>query len=110
MLDEDRIERDMHAGLDAKAVAFKNGLALILQSPNLEGLLLRLHSGYERRRIRARDTMQELKKVWPSYSKSLTAAELDRQFDLNHVLRAAEHDEHLRRLLEILGLWVRTGP
>lgn len=105
LLDEDRIERDMQAGRDAKAVASKNGLDLILQSPNLEGLLLRLHSGYEQRRIRARDTMQELKKVWPSYSKSLTAAELDRQFDPSNVLRAAEHDEHLRRFLEVLELW-----
>ena len=96
LLDEDRIQQDMQAGRDARAEASRNGLDLILQSPNLEGVLLRLHSGYERRRIRARDTMQELRKVWPSYSKSLTAAEWDRRFDLTHVLRAAEHDEHLR--------------
>ena len=107
LLDEDRIQQDMQAGRDGKAEASKNGLDLILQSPNLEGLFLRLHSGYERRRILARDTMQELKKVWPSYSKRLSAAELDRQFDLTHVLRAAEHDEHLRRLLGVLGLWKR---
>ena len=105
LLDEDRIERDMQYGRVAEAVASKSGLSIVLQRPNLEGLLLRLHSGHERRRIQAQDAMQELQKVWPAYSKSLTAADLDRRFGLTDVLRAAEHDEHLRKLLEVLGLW-----
>ena len=104
LLDEDRIERDMQYGRDAAATASINGLDLILQSPNLEGLLLRLHSGYERRRIQAQDAMKELQKVWPAYSKSLTAAQLDQRFGLSDVLRAAEYDGHLRKLLEMLGL------
>ena len=65
LLDEDRIRQDMQAGSDARAEVSRNGLDLILQSPNLEGLLLMLYSGYERRRIRAQDAMQELKRCGP---------------------------------------------
>ena len=39
-----------------------------------------------------------------AYSKSLTAAQLDQRFGLSDVLRAAEYDGHLRKLLEMLGL------
>ena len=35
LLDDDRIEEDKQNGLDPKAAASKNGLELILQSPNL---------------------------------------------------------------------------
>ena len=34
LLDDDRIEEDKQNGLDPKAAASKNGLELILQSPN----------------------------------------------------------------------------
>ncbi len=104
LLDDDRIEEDKQNGLDPKAAASKNGLELILQSPNLEGLLLRLHPGHERRRIQAQDAMRELQKVWPAYSKGVTASDFDQRFGSYDVRRAAEYDEHLRRLLDVLGL------
>lgn len=105
LLDEDRIEQDRERHRDAKAVASENGLDIILQCPNLEGLLLRLHSGHERRRVQAQNALKELQKVWPEYSKGVTAVQLSQRFGLSDVLRAAEHDEHLQRLLELLGLW-----
>ena len=54
LLDEDRLEQDRQAGRDARKLADISGLDLVLQCPNLEGLLLRLHPGHEHRRIRRR--------------------------------------------------------
>ena len=71
LLDGDRIQQDKRAGRDAHAVATKHKLGVVLQTPNLEGLLLRLHQGHERRQLQARDAKAKLKKLWPEYDKSL---------------------------------------
>ena len=111
LLDRDRIEQDRQAGRDAQAVASESGLKIIFQNPNLEGLLLRLHEGYESRKIAAGDSMAELRKVWPEYSKSsLTADQLSGRFDVSDVRRAAKYDDDLRRLLTVLGLWSVSDP
>lgn len=105
LLDSDRIEQDRQAGRDAQAVAYESGLEIIFQNPNLEGLLLRLHQGYENRQIAADNSMAELCKVWPEYRKSsLTADRLGKRFGVSDVRRAARHDEELRKLLEMLSL------
>ena len=104
LLDSDRIEQDKRAGRDAQSVASKENLELIFQNPNLEGLLLRLHEGHERRKI-GNNAEVELRKVWPAYSKRrLTADQLRRRFALSDLQRAAQYDNELKRLLEILGL------
>ena len=107
LLDNDRIEQDIKAGRNAGSVAFANRLDIILLNSNLEGLLLRLHSGHEHRQVRSQDALKELKKVWPEYDKPPTADQLDHRFDVSDLQRIAQRDEHLRRLLEILGLCVR---
>lgn len=105
LLDGDRIEQDRQARRDAKAVASESGLKIIFQNPNLEGLLLRLHQGHERRQIKPGDSMTELQKVWPEYRKSsLTADRLRKRFDVSDVRRAAKYDDDLRTLLNVLGL------
>ena len=104
LLDRDRIEQDLQAGRDARAVASKAKLEIIFQEPNLEGLLIRLHPGQENRRIAADNTMAELRKVWPEYSKPPTADQLSQRFALSDVQRAAQYDSELQRLLEVLGL------
>ena len=103
LLDSDRIRQDKQAGRDAQSVASKKNLKLIFLHPNLEGLLLRLHEGHERK-INVNNAMAELKKVWPEYSKQLTADQLRQRFTLSDLQRAARHDNELKRLLEILGL------
>lgn len=103
LLDSDRIVQDRHAGRDVQNVASKEKLEIIFFSPNLEGLLLRLHRGYENRQITG-NAMRELRKVWPEYSKKLTADQLDPRFGLSDLVRAARYDKGLQRLLEILGL------
>ena len=104
LLDRDRIEQDLKAGRNAQAVASRLKLTIIFQDPNLEGLLFRLHSGHEQRRITAGDAMTELQKVWPEYRKSLTTDQLIQRFTVSDVRRAARHDEELQKLLEVLGL------
>lgn len=105
LLDRDRHPQDVKAGRDAQAVASTAKLEIIFQNPNLEGLLLRLHRGYESRAIVAEDSMAELRKVWPEYSKSsLTADQLKLRFSVYDLRRAAQHDKELRRLLDVLGL------
>ncbi len=90
---------------DAQAVASRSKLEIIFQNPNLEGLLLRLHQGHESRAIAAGESMAELRKVWPEYSKSLlTADQMKPRFTVSDLRRAARYDKGLRRLLEILGL------
>ncbi|MXZ08455.1 MAG: hypothetical protein F4Y79_03335 [Gemmatimonadetes bacterium] len=103
LLDSDRINQDKQAGRDAQSVASKEKLKLIFLHPNLEGLLLRLHEGYESRRI-GNNAETELKKVWPEYSKQLTADQLRQRFVLSDLQRAAQYDGELKRLLKILGL------
>ena len=104
LLDSGRIRQDKQAGRDAQSVASKEKLKLIFLRPNLEGLLLRLHEGHERRKI-VNNAMAELKKVWPEYSKRrLTADQLRRRFVLSDLQRAAQYDDGLKRLLKILGL------
>ena len=103
LLDADRIRQDKQAGRDAQSVASKENLELIFLHPNLEGLLLRLHEGHENRRI-GNNAIAELLKVWPEYSKQLTSDQLRQRFTLFDLQRAAQYDDGLKRLLEILGL------
>jgi len=104
LLDRDRIEQDLRAGRDAQAAATRLKLELVFQDPNLEGLLLRLHPGPKRQNIAAHRAISELQKVWPTYKKPPTADLLQQRFTLDDVQRAAVHDQHLRKLLEVLGL------
>ena len=104
LLDRDRIEADLKAGRDARAAASGWNLKMLFQDPNLEGLLFRLHSGHEQRRIMAGDAMAELRKVWLEYRKPPTADQLSGRFTLSDLRRTARYDRELRKLLEILGL------
>ena len=104
LLDRDRIEQDMKAGRNARVAADGRNLEIVFQDPNLEGLMLRLHPGHERRTIMANDATGELRKVWPEYRKPPTADQLSRRFTLSDLRRAARHDNELQRLLEVLGL------
>ena len=79
-------------------------MELVFQQPNLEGLLLRLHPGQDRRRVSARDALAELRKVWPDYRKPPTAYQLKQRFSVSDLRRAARHDEELKKLLTVVGL------
>ena len=104
LLDRDRLEQDLKAGRDARDFASKRKIEIVFQEPNLEGLLLRLHPGQERRRVAPQDAERELRKLWPEYRKPPTAAQLKQRFSLLDLRRAARHDGELRKLLIAVGL------
>lgn len=104
LLDQDRMKDDRRAGRDAERAASNHGFKVIVQNPNLEGVLLRLHAGHEQRRVAARGALAELRRVWPEYRKPPSADSLIERFALFDLWRAARHDDQLRRLLDVLGL------
>ena len=103
LLDKDRIGEDKRHGRDALAKAKKHRLKLIFQDPNLEGLLLRLHYGNERKEYQPQETERKLKQSWSKYDKSnLSAKQLCEHFTIADVHRAAKYDPQLQRLIAIL--------
>ena len=104
LLDRDRVDADLQAGLDAEAIASELGFRIIYQDPNLEGLLIRLHVGSEQKSVKRGIEGERLRKLWREYSKPPTAQQLIRKFGLDDLRRAALYDEGLRRLLDVLGL------
>lgn len=104
LLDADRIEQDRNAGRDAIAAAAKWELEVVLLTPNLEGLLLRLHRGHQARAIPSDEALRQLRKLWNGYDKgSLSATDLSKRFELADLRRAARYDRYLARLLELIG-------
>ena len=104
LLDRDRLDQDVAAGRDPRPIALKEGITLVFQEPNLEGLLLRLHRGMEQRRVSGGAALAELRKVWPDYQKPPPAIQLNQRFSVSDLRRAAQYDGELERLLGILGL------
>ena len=104
LLDQDRIDEDYRNGRDARAFARQSGIGIVLQTPNLEGLLLRLHPNYEQRVVSAREAERELKRVWRSYKKPPTSTQLSNRFSLADLRRAAKYDPDLLQLLTTIGL------
>ena len=97
------MEEDKQRGRDAHTEAKQHGLEIIIQNPNLEGLLLRLHPGNERNEYQPKGTERKLKKIWPQYKKSqLNADLLCQRFAIADLRRAAKHDPQLKRLIGIL--------
>ena len=104
LLDRDRVDADRKVGLDAEAIASELGFEIIYQDPNLEGLLTRLHVGFEQKSVARGTEGERLRKLWPEYRKPPTARQLIRQFGLDDLRRAAQYDKGLRRLLDVIDL------
>lgn len=102
-LDADRVERDRAAGRDPETVKGRGDLQPVYLRPNLEGLLIRLHRGHEKRVVAARDAERDLQRLWPEYEKPASAKALAERFGLDDLRRAARHDDGLRGALTLLG-------
>jgi hypothetical protein len=79
-------------------------MAVCVQHPNHEGLLLRMMPAMEREIPEAASAETKLKKHWPSYQKPMNAYALNRQFSLDDLRRVAKVDSDLEHLLEKIGL------
>lgn len=104
LLDEDRVASDREKGKDPETVNGRNELQRFYLAPNLEGLFVRLHCGYENRKLTTTDTKRHLKNLWSTYKKPESAGTLGKQFCLGDLLRAAKHDDGLCKALKLLGL------
>ncbi len=102
LLDSDRLQADLRVGRDPRVL--EGIVPLVWLRPNLEGLLVRLHEGHEKRDIQPTEAYYELQQLWPGYEKSVSANALYGRFGLNNLRRAARHDEQLRRMLELLSI------
>ncbi len=101
-LDEDRRTFD---GPAAEVLARRERMHLVWQTPNIEGLLLRLFPGQESRQPPADQTSRELIRYWPNYKKNeIAATDLKERFTLSDLHRAARFDNSLSMLLRELGL------
>ena len=104
LLDVDRLEQDRAAGRDPETVPGRADLRLVYLTPNLEGVLFRLHPGREAQFVAPEDAGRRLQGLWPDYRKPASAASLRRRFDLNDLRRVAACDLDLRDALTFLGL------
>ena len=103
-LDADRLAADRAAGRDLETVPGREHLHLVYLRPKLEGLLIRLHGGHEKRFVAAQDAEKRLRELWPAYEKPASATALRERFGPDDLRRAARHDPGLRDALTLLGL------
>ena len=104
MVDQDRALDGDWTAAQLRTEAAKNKMALVLQRPNHEGLLYRLHNGKENEIPTAEVAETRLKILWPTYQKPLNANALYRRFTFNDLRRLAAVDEDLNNLLQVIGL------
>lgn len=104
MLDTDRLPELPDGGLGAKAILARNKMIVIWQRPDFEGLLLRHFEGHQHDNPPRGRSVAALSALWGGYHKNMSAAELQRMIELNHVLRAAAVEPSLRELLRRLKL------
>ena len=104
VVDRDRAEQGDWAVEKLRRKAAEHRITVCVQSPNHEGLLLRMMPGMEREIPDAASAEARLKSRWPNYQKPVNAQALKRQFSLDDLLRAASVNSDLEILLKGIGL------
>ena len=87
-----------------KIEAKKHGISVCAQSPNLEGLFLRMMPGNEQLQPSPTAAKRELLRAWPDYENPVDAATLSSKFNQSDLERVARHDPDLQSLLKTIGL------
>ena len=100
MVDADRAQQGDWSIEKLKAEAAKHKFTVCVQSPNHEGLLLRMMPGMEREISDAASSETKLKSRWPNYQKPANAHALGRQFSVDDPLRVARVDPDLGNFLK----------
>ncbi len=105
LIDTDRLDDGSVRSRQAVELAERRGLILIRQAPCFEGVLLRLHPGRERDRLRSvEEAQRRLVERWEGYRKPMTRHQLAARFALADLQRLAQVDGEMRQLLETVGL------
>lgn len=106
LVDADRKEfrDDSWNHMRLRQEAQKNAFLLCLQTPNQEGVLLRMHKGHEAKSYNAAKVKEKILKQWPSYKKPINAAQLSSRFTIDDLERSAKYDAELAALLKIIGV------
>jgi len=102
LIDKDKLSD--HEERELEQLAKKYRITLIIQRPNFEGVLLRLHPGEETRRPSPEAVEKTLGRFWPNYEKPPTAQELGARFGLENLVSLAKFDEDIASLLKLIGL------
>ena len=106
-MDADRAQQGDWSIEKLKREAEKHKFTVCVQSPNHEGLLLRMMPGMEREIPDAASSETKLKTRWPNYQKPVNAHALGRQFSIDDLLRVARVDPDLGNFLKKIGLIIR---
>ncbi len=108
IVDRDRAEQGDWSIEKLRDEASKRHIIVCVQTPNHEGLLLRMLPGMEHEIPDAGTVAAKLKRRWPNYQKPMNARELGRQFSIEDLLRAAKLDAGLGTFLKKIGLMAGT--
>ncbi len=99
LLDDDQLDQNQNRGTQALQLAQAEGLDLMFQHPNFEGLMLQLHAGYETRRPPPNRALPELQRVWPEFEKRKVAGiDISQRFTIEDLRRAGNHNNDIARL------------
>lgn len=104
LLDEDRLLESHDRAQQAIAVARKQGIRLIWQTPKHETFLQRHFSGNQHVDPSADRAEKALQAMWPEYRKPMTAQQLAKRLGPEEVLRAAGAHDGLAQFLADIGL------
>lgn len=104
IVDGDRAEQGDWPIEQLRREAAKHKITVCVQTPNHEGLLLRMMRGMEREIPDAASAKTKLKSRWPNYQKPMNAHALGKQFSLDDLLRLANVDTGLATLMKKIGL------
>jgi RloB-like protein len=105
LLDDDQTVKEPQRAQQATALAQKNDISLIWQSPCHEAMLLRHFETHTNDRPASSAIAdRQLKAVWPEYLKPMERRDLERKIGFDAVLRVARVEKGLHAFLTRLGL------
>lgn len=105
LLDTDQLSMAPQRAAQARSLAANNDISIVWQEPCFEAVLLRHFDGMSARRPpTSRLSETALKRVWPSYDKPMSRAQLGQMLDQQSVVRAANVEPNLLFFLSSIGL------
>ena len=108
IVDGDRADQGDWSIEELRGQAAKHKFTVCIQSPNHEGLLLRMMPGMGREKFDGASAKTKLRSRWENYQKPVNAQALRRQFSIEDLLRVAKAEVDLGTFLEKIGLM--RGP